>query len=107
MFGKKKEMIHFSGRRHTTQGIISMVIGEAVLIGLLAVSIYSSTSRGNGGIIVGLIGLLLLTLSIIGFTLAYKACKKKDIFYRFPIIGLLINGGLIVTFFVIYILGLL
>jgi hypothetical protein len=36
---KNKEMIHFSGRRHTKTGILSMVIGIVAVAGFLALSI--------------------------------------------------------------------
>ena len=66
-------MIHFSGRRHTKLGIISMVIGIAVILGFLAVSIISGLARGQGGIILGVAGIGLFALSVFGFVLSYKA----------------------------------
>lgn len=98
-------MIHFSGRRHSKTGIISAVIGILVVLGFLAVSIISGLARGEGGFILGILGLLLLLLSVGGFVLSYKAFKKKDIFYRFPIIGAVINGFMTILLLIIYILG--
>lgn len=103
---KKKDMIHFSGRKHSMLGIISVLLGFIVLFGLLGLSVYSSTSYGNGGLLLGIIGVGLFALSILGFRLAYKSCKQKDIFYRFPVIGLIINGILMVSLLVVYILGI-
>ena len=106
MFLKKnKEMIHFSGRRHTKTGILSTVIGGSVILGFLAVSISSGLSGGEGGWILGVIGLLLFGLSVFGFVLSYKAFQKKDIFYRFPVLGGLFNGVMLILLLVIYILG--
>jgi hypothetical protein len=105
IFKRKKEMIHFSGRRHTRLGIISAIIGIAVVIGFLTISFISGFARGNGGFVLGIIGLLLFGLSIFGFVLSYKSFKKKDIFYRFPIIGAVSNGFMIILFLIIYILG--
>ncbi len=102
---KNKEMIHFSGRRHTKMGIISMVIGIVAVAGFLTLSIISGLKGGQGSFILGVIGLFLFGLSVFGFILSYKAYKKKDIFYRFPIIGAVLNGFMTIIFMIVYILG--
>lgn len=107
LFKKEKEMIHFSGRRHTKTGIVSTVMGGFVILGFLVLSIISSTARGNGGFFLGVFGILLFGVSIYGFYLAYKAFKKKDIFYRYPILGAVLNGIMAILFLVLYILGFL
>ncbi len=106
MWKRNKEMIHFSGRSHSRLGIWSAIIGFVVLIGFISISIYSSTSKGNGGIYLGIIGVLLFGLASFGFYLSYKSFKEKDIFYRFPLIGSGINGTMIIVLLILYILGL-
>lgn len=103
---RKKEMIHFSGRRHTKLGICSMVIGIMSILGLLAASILSGIYHGQGGIILGVAGIGLFALSVFGFVLSYKSFKKKDIFYRFPIVGAVLNGFMTILLLVIYMLGI-
>ncbi len=103
---RNKEMIHFSGRRHTKLGICSMVIGIISVLGLLLASILSGLARGQGGFVLGVAGLGLFALSVFGFILSYKAFKKKDIFYRFPILGAVLNGFMTILLLVIYILGI-
>ena len=105
MWKKNREMIRFSGRRHTKLGVMSAVIGIINVIGFLTISILSGTSHGNGGIYLGIIGLLLFGFAIFGFCLSYKAFQQKDIFYRFPMIGCGLNGIMIIIFFILYILG--
>jgi hypothetical protein len=102
---KNKEMIHFSGRRHTKTGIFSMIIGIATVTGFLALSIISGMNGGQGGFVLGILGLLLFGLSVFGFILSYRAFKKKDIFYRFPIVGAILNGLMTIVFMIVYILG--
>lgn len=102
----KKDMIHFSGRKHTKMGIFSAIIGAAVVLGFLAISIISGLSNGKGGELLGVIGILLFCLAVFGFVLSYKACNKKDIFYRFPVIGVILNGLMTILLLVLYILGI-
>lgn len=104
---RNKDMIHFSGRRHTKMGIISAVIGIAVVIGFIAISVVSGVLTGNGGLVLGIIGILLFCLAIFGFVLSYKAFKQKDIFYRFPLIGAIFNGIMTVFLLILYVLGII
>ena len=105
LFKRNKEMIHFSGRRHTKMGIISAGIGVIVVLGFLSISMVSGLAHGNGSLVLGIIGLFLFGLAVFGFVLAYKAFKKKDIFYRYPVIGAVINGFMTIILLIIYILG--
>lgn len=98
-------MIRFSGRRHTTMGILSTIIGILVVLGFITLSVISSLLRGKGGLGLGILGILLFCLSILGFVLSYKSFKQRDIFYRFPVIGAILNGFMTVFLLVIYILG--
>lgn len=106
LFKRKREMIHFSGRRHTKTGIASMIIGIAVVIGFLTISFISGFNRGKGSMLLGAVGIFLLGLSILGFVLSYQAFKKKDIFYRYPILGAVLNGFMFILLLVLYIMGI-
>lgn len=103
---RNKGMIHFSGRRHTKMGIAATIIGVAVIAGFISIILISGMNKGSGGFILGLVGFFLFFAAIAGFILAYKAFKKKDIFYRFPIIGVVLNGIMIIVLFVIYLMGI-
>lgn len=106
LFKRNKEMIHFSGRRHTKMGILSAVIGIIAVLGFATLSLVSGIARGEGGIILGILGLLLFVLTIVGFALSYQSFKKKDIFYRFPMIGALLNGFMVIVLLILYIIGI-
>ncbi|MGF7143612.1 hypothetical protein HNQ56_002039 [Anaerotaenia torta] len=103
---RNKDMIHFSGRRHTKLGIGSAVIGIFVVFGFLAVSIISGLARGQGGMVLGVAGIGLFALAVTGFILSYRAFRKKDIFYRFPMIGAVLNGFMTILLLIIYIIGI-
>ena len=102
---RNKEMIHFSGKRHTKLGISSAIIGIVVILGFIIISLVSGLAGGKGGYVLGILGISLFLLAVIGFVLSYKALKKKDIFYRFPIIGAISNGIMMIVLLVIYLLG--
>ncbi|CUH91954.1 DUF6142 family protein [Herbinix luporum] len=105
-FFKRRDTIQFSGRRHTQLGILSAVIGLAVVAGFIAVSIISGINKGQAGIIIGVVGLLLFALSITGFVFSYRAIKQRDIYYRFPMIGLISNGIMMIVLMILYIIGI-
>ncbi|MDF2944597.1 MAG: putative rane protein [Herbinix sp.] len=104
---RDKDMIRFSGRRHTKTGIISAIIGIIVVLGFLTISVLSGLAGGKGDMILGVFGILLFGLAVFGFVLSYKSFKKKDIFFRYPIIGVALNGFMTILLLVLYIVGLL
>ncbi len=87
-------------------GILSAIVGIAVTLGFVTVSIVSGVMGGQGGKLLGILGLLMFALAVFGFILSYKALKQRDIFYRFPLIGIVLNGFMTVLFVIIYILGI-
>jgi hypothetical protein len=106
LFKRKKEMIHFSGRRQTKMGIASVVIGILDVLGFIAICLMSGLAGGKGGFHLGLIGIFLFIFSIIGFVMSYRSFKKKDIFYTFPIVGIILNGLMTVFLLIIYLIGI-
>lgn len=84
---------------------MSAVIGILVVLGFIAVSIVSGVFGGQGGLYIGIVGILLFVMAVIGFTLSYKAVKQRDIYYRFPMIGSITNGLMLIILLIIYIMG--
>ncbi len=107
MFRRKKEVFKFSGRSHSVRGVISVIAGFVTLIALLVLSVVSSFSKGNGGLIIGIIGMLLFAISVAGFILGIKSCREKEIYYAAPVTGMVLNGFLSIIFFILYMLGLI
>lgn len=82
------------------------MIGILVVLGFITVSIVSGINKGEGGLLLGIIGILLFVFAVFGFVLSYKEMKKRDIYYRFPMIGIITNGIMLILLVIIYILGL-
>lgn len=107
MVKRKKEVFKFSGRNHSIWGLISVIIGGITLLALIILSVISSLSGGNGGLILGIIGMVLFVMSIAGFILGIKSCREKEIFYTAPVVGMVLNGFLFIVFFALYMVGII
>lgn len=106
MFKRKKEAYKFSDKKQSVRGLISLAMGILSCVCLLVLFYISSLTGGNGGLLLGAIGLLMLIFSIAGFLTGVKASKEKDIYYNIPIIGLVLNGFLVATYLILYMLGI-
>ncbi|SFR57031.1 DUF6142 family protein [Anaeromicropila populeti] len=102
---KKSGSYTFSDRVHPVQGIISAGVGGSTIIAMLVLFFLSSRSGGNGGIELGVLGVLFFVLSSAGLILAVLALKRDEIHYRFPLLGLVWNGIMVIIYFLLYIVG--
>ncbi len=107
MFKRKKDVFKFTDRSHSVRGLISIIAGGISLVTLLVLSVISSFSKGNGGLIIGVIGMLSFAISVAGFILGIKGCREKEIYYTAPITGMVLNGFLSIIFFVLYMMGII
>lgn len=82
------------------------MIGIFTVLGFITISIISGVNGGEGGILIGIAGIILFLLSIFGFILSYRALKQKDIYYRFPMTGLITSGLMMIVFVILYMLGI-
>lgn len=103
-FGSRKK-IQFTDKVHPVSGILSVVIGVAALAGLVTLCVMSSSVKGNSGILVGVLGLVVLAASIVGFMMAAKCYKKDEIYIITPAIGSVLNGFLILVCLLLYVIG--
>lgn len=105
-WNRDRDNLRFSGRRHSLTGILSAIIGIVVIIGFVVLSIISGTMEGQGGQVLGFLGLLFFAMAVYGSVLAYKAFKERDVFFHFPILGAASNGIMTILFVILYILGI-
>lgn len=103
---RRRGNIKFQGRKHSKRGMISLLLGILVIGTFLTISFISGTNKGNGGLILGLIGMFCFAVSIFGFILSIKSFHEKDIFYMAPIIGVGSNGIMMIVLFCLYIVGI-
>ena len=84
-----------------------MLLGLSSLIAFVVISFISGKHQGNGGIELGIIGLIFAACSVYGFILSTKSFKEKDIYLTAPIMGIGVNGIMVIVFFSLYIVGIL
>lgn len=106
LFRRKKDAYKFSDKKHSIKGLISFSMGIISCIGLLVLCYLSSLSAGNGGLLLGVIGMIMCIFSIVGFITGVKSCKEKDIYYKAPIMGFVLNGFIAVIYLILYMLGI-
>lgn len=88
---KKLKNYKFTDKQHSTEGIISTILAAPALIFLISGIVISFQNKGNGSIVVGLLGFLAMVISVAGFIIGLKSFKKEDVFFLFSYIGIIIN----------------
>lgn len=103
----KRRRIQFTDKKHPQRGIIASVIAVVSFIIMCALFLGSSRVKGQAGISYGYFGFLNMILSIVGFVLAFRCFKQEEIYKTTPTFGAMVNGIILVSYVVLYILGVL
>lgn len=104
-YKRKKRSYMFTDKTHSIEAILSVIIGVAILITLLVLSVKSSQSGGNGPILYGIISFFSMIVSLGAFIVAAMTLRDKETFRVFPVLGTILNGVLFIALFVIYMMG--
>lgn len=102
--GKRKK-IQFTDRVHPVMGIVSLIMGVVAMGGLITLCILSGNTKGNSGLIVGVMGMLAMLMSIVGFFLAIKCYRRDDIYMVTPTLGSIVNGIMVIIFLLLFFMG--
>lgn len=97
MFSEQKE--------NPVTAIVSVIIVIAALLALLILIFLSFQSGGKSGILAGGIGMLMLLAVIGGFIAGIASFRQKEIRWKYPLIGTIGNGILILIYGIIYLSG--
>ena len=96
----------FTDKKHTKQGLLSVACGGVALI-LTAVSLsLAFRMAGQAGSLVGLLGVLAMACSAVGFVLAVRGFQEEDVYYLFSQIGAVANGILFILWALVCMLGM-
>ena len=102
---EQKRTLRFSGRKHARGGIISTVMAGIGWIIFAALCVYSSSTGGNAAAVAGILGILDAVLALTGMVVAFKGFSERDVYYVMPAVGITLNGGLFVLYFILYLMG--
>ncbi len=102
---RKSKSYKFSDKVHPIKGILSFVFAAFGIITFITTSYLSYTTKGNAGLLVGLVGVMALLFCVAGVILALMAMRQKDIHYRFPIIGGILCAIMLIGYIMMYTLG--
>lgn len=96
----------FSDKSQTLGGTLSTLMGAGSLVCILYGVFVSFRADGEGGVVVGALGLLSLILSLIGLIIGLLSFKEKDKFYVLSRIGSLLCGILLVLMAAVFLMGM-
>lgn len=102
---RKRNSVKFSDKVHPAKGILSFTFGMLAASIFIVTSFLSYRAKGNAGAGIGFFGILAFVFSIAGVVLSILALRGKDIHYRYPVLGGLLCGVLVLGYFIMYIMG--
>lgn len=103
---REKKSLLLSDKKHPKSAIVATGIGVVSLLIFLVSCVFSSESDGNADLFIGAVGLLSLFLSVLGFVIAWASLHQENIRTLYPTIASVLNGFLIVGYFLLYMWGM-
>ncbi len=101
-----RRRILFTDKVHPKQGILSAVIGVGAVVFMLFLFHQSDQRDGAWGIQAAYLGFLNLILAIAGEILGIRCFKMEEIYPTTPRMGCVLNGVVILVYFILYITGI-
>ena len=96
----------FTDKKHTKQGLLSVVCGGTALI-LTAASLSLVYQRsGQAGSIVSLLGVFAMLASVVGFVLALRGFQEEDVYVISSQIGVVVDGLLFILWAMVCVIGM-
>ena len=103
---EKKSSLHFAGRRHARGGVIATVIAGIAWCIFIALCVCSAVTGGNADFVVGIIGILDALFAMVGMVMALRGFQEREVYYVFPILGMVLCGILFAVYFSLYCMGI-
>lgn len=96
----------FSDKSQTLGGTLSAFMGAGSLVCLFYGIYVSFSADGNGGVIVGTLGILAFILSLTGMILGLMSFREQDKFYMLSKVGSLLCGIICIVMLAIFLMGI-
>lgn len=95
----------FTSRKHSRNGIISVILGITALTGLVAAVLISFANRGETPLRMGGVGLVGMISAVFGFIVGLVSTKEYDLYMLFPRMGVILNGIAVFAWAYIIVIG--
>lgn len=92
--------------KHAKKGVYSCIYAVVVFLLLLLMMIYSYTSKGEVGLLMGFAGLGTLALSVMGLSLGIRGRKERDKNYITCKVGIAVHAVFLAGLTALFIRGL-
>lgn len=102
---QKQSSLKLTDKKHPPIAIGATLIGLCSGVAFFIVCLVSSQSHGKAGVYIGAWGILCLLLSVAGFVMSWISLKQDNIRTLFPTIAAVMNGLLLVFYFLLYFWG--
>lgn len=102
---QRQSSLKLTDKKHPPIAVGATFVGLCSGISFFAVCLVSSQSHGKAGLYIGVWGLFSMLLSAVGFVMAWISLKQDNIRTLFPTIASVINGLLLVFYFLLYFWG--
>lgn len=103
---KRKYKYSFVKKEDTEDGFASVVYAGISLVIFIIAACISFLFEGNAGSWIGVLGLMAVLFSVVGFLTGLKSFKERDKNYRFSAIGSLANGVILVGWLALFLIGI-
>lgn len=96
----------FTDRKRSMKGIFSTLYFVLSLVLIIAAVYISYKEKGNGGGVVGVLGVGSFIISAVGFFVGINSFKEDDVFYKYPWIGTVGNAFVGIIIILMILVGL-
>lgn len=100
----EEKRIRYRGRNRSGVGRMSLILGILVWV-IFAVLVWDTRGADVDYNRIAVLGILDFLLAIGGMVLAGRGWKESNVYYWSALVGTLLNTGMVVTLFCLYLIG--
>ena len=104
---RKKKSFMFTTRHYSFMSIMAILIGVVCILSVAAMVVVSYQNAGKVDTGFGGVGLFSLLLNICGIVCAIISLGERDVYKSPGIVGIVINGVMILSWIIIIILSMI
>lgn len=103
---RSRRKYKFTDKSQSVGGIFSTVLAVMAVVLFVAAVWISYKQKGDGGLFIGLLGVLSAFFSAIGLYIGVKSFQEEEIFFLFSWIGTILSAVMLVGMFMVFLIGL-